>query len=176
MSSRPRLSNLIWFIVAAGACSSSDTILALTINSSADIGAVETLHVVVTPASGTAFTRDFKPTLSDGSLKSSFLERIKLPSGLQGPATVTVEARDAALTTKAAGRTQTTIVEDGAVAASITLMPGALPPPPGDGGTDAADAGAGSDADAGSDTSAGSDTGAGDSPATDGSDGGDGGD
>ena len=160
MSSRPRLSNLIWFIVAAGACSSSDTILALTVNSGADIGGAETLHVVVTPASGSAFTFDFAPPLIDGSIKSSFFERIKLPSGLEGPATVTVEAQNAAHTTTAAGRTETSIVKDGAVAASVTLMPGLLPPPPTDGGADAGDAGAGNDAP--------HDTGAGDAPTSDG--------
>jgi len=161
MSSRLRLSNLICFIVAAGGCSSSDTILALTINAGADIGTAETLHVVVTPASGTAFTFDFAPPLVDGSIKSSFFERIKLPSSLEGPATVTVEAQNAAhTTTTASGQTQTTIVKDGAVAASVTLMPGGLPPP-GDGGADAGDAGAtGGDAP--------HDAGGGDTPANDG--------
>jgi len=157
MSSRLRLSNLIGFIVAAGACSSSDTILALTINSGADIGTVETLHVVVTPASGAAFTFDLPAPLVDGSIKSSFFERIKLPSSLEGPATVTVEAQNAAHTTTASGQTQTTIVKDGAVAASVMLMPGGLPPP-GDGGADAGATGG----------DAPHDSGGGDTPASDG--------
>jgi hypothetical protein len=145
MSSRPRLSNLIWFIAAAGACSSSDTILALTVNSGADIGAVDTLHVVVTPTTGAPFTFDFAPPLIDGSIKSSFFQRIKLPSSLEGPATITVEAQNAAHTTTASGQTQTTIVKDGGIAASVMLMPGGLPPP-GDGGADGGDAGAAGDA------------------------------
>jgi hypothetical protein len=166
----------MWFIVAAGACSSSDTILALTVNSGADIGAVGKLHVVVTPATGSAFTFDFAPPLIDGSIKASFFERIKLPSGFEGRATVTVEAQDAAQTTTAAARTEITIVKDGAVAASVMLMPGPLPPPPTDGGADAGDAApttdGGADAgDAAPGTDAPPDTGAGDGPASDAPDG-----
>jgi hypothetical protein len=157
MNARPRLSSLICFVAVVGACSSSDTILALTVTSGADVTSVQSLLVAVTPDSGTAFTTTFAPPLVDGSIKSSFFERIKLPSGLEGPATITVQAQNAGQTV-ASGQTRSTIVKDGTIAASIMLMPGGLPPP-GDGGADAGDAG---------DAGAGGDAPASDGPATDG--------
>jgi hypothetical protein len=147
MSARPRSLNLLFSMFAAvAACSTSDTTLALTVNSGADIGAVDHLHVVVTPASGSPFVFDFKPPTTDGAIVASFFERIKLPSGFRGPATVTVEAQSAAGTTTAAAVTTTDIVENGAVAASVTLKPGGLPVGGGDGGTDGGADAAGADA------------------------------
>jgi hypothetical protein len=137
MSARPRsLHVLVWMFAAVAACSSSDTTLALTVNSGADIGAVDHLHVVVTPASGSPFLFDFKPPTTDGAIVASFFERIKLPGGYRGPATVTVEAQSAAGTTRAAAVTTTDIVENGAVAASVTLKLGGLPVGGADGGID----------------------------------------
>ena len=143
MKARPRSSFPIGLTAitaaALGACSSSTTTLALTVASGSDIVSVAKLHVTVAPAAGDNFVFDFTPPLVDGAIRSSFFQRITLPGGLDGPATITVEARDTAGATTASGQTATTIVKNGAFAASVTLMPGGLPPP-GDGGADATDA------------------------------------
>lgn len=124
------------------ACSTSDTILALTIKSGADIGAVDKIQVKVTSTSGATFSDSFAPPTTDGAIQASFYQRLTL-SSVSGPATITAEAQRGGVTF-AAGLTSVTIVKDGATAAAITLMLGGLPPP--DAGTDAGSDGGGGDA------------------------------
>ena len=90
-------------------CSSSDTILALTITSGDGVVAVSKIHVAVTPASGSPIEKDFTPPTTDGAIQMSFFERIGLPDSAEGEATVRADALDASNTSYAWGTTHTTI-------------------------------------------------------------------
>jgi hypothetical protein len=147
-------------LVGTSACSSSDTILALTIQSGMDLRtpdvAINELRVTVTPGSGSPFTTTLTPrttvVLVDGgvdaggseytAIQASYFERITLPGDLSGDATVRVDALESGASTAfAAGETATDIRKGGATAASVMLTIGGPPPP--DGGAGGSGGGAG---------------------------------
>jgi len=137
-----------------GACSDSETVVAVTINSGSEIGVVSRLRVTVTPMTGAAAVSELVPPadLDGGAILSSFFVRVNLPDDPEGPASILAQALDSAGTVIAVGTATTTLRSKGAVAASIMLTPGATPPAPDggssdpDGGTpDATDGGADSD-------------------------------
>ena len=120
------------------ACSSGDTVLALTINSDqADVGGPANLRVTVTPTSGEPVTETFTPDLVDGAIIASFFRRITL-NGRTGEVNVTVDALDAAGNAYLSAMTTADLVEHGAVAARVELKVPATPEPdagtPSDGG------------------------------------------
>jgi hypothetical protein len=117
-------------------CSSSDTILALTITSGDGVVAVSKIHVTITPASGSPIEKDFTPPTTDGAIQMSFFERIGLPDSAEGEATVRADALDASNNSYAWGTTPTTIEKNHTVAAHVKLTVGG-PPPATDGGADA---------------------------------------
>jgi len=128
-------------ILQTPACSSRDTVLALTINSDqAEVGGPASLRVTVTPMSGTGMVETFAPELVDGTILMSFFRRIKL-NGLTGTVNVTVEAINAAGSTYLSAMTTADLVENGAVAARVDLKTAPTPRP--DGGTPADGGGAG---------------------------------
>jgi uncharacterized membrane protein YgcG len=115
------------------ACSSGDTVLALTINSSQeDVGGPANLRVTVTPTSGAPVMETFAPELVDGAIISSFFRRITL-NGLSGEVDVTVDALDATGVAYLGAMTTAELVENGAVAARVNLK--VAPPPEPDAGT-----------------------------------------
>ncbi len=126
--------------LGALSCSSSDTILALTITSASDIGAVSKLRVTITPQPPATFPEIMQtvdpqtmPADAGAVIKSSFFVRLTLPESTDGPATVLVEALDAAGNPYAGGRGDAAIQKDHAVAAQVSLTVGG-PPPETDGG------------------------------------------
>lgn len=139
-------------------CSSSGTVVALTVTSGDGVVQVSTIRVTITPASGAAIMQDFTPPMKDsGAIATPFFQRLSLPSGADGPATLLAEAVDSSGAAYAGGRTDVRIEKNHAVAAQVMLTVGGPPPPPSDGG---ADAGGASDAgDARAVTDAGSGTG-----------------
>ncbi len=126
--------------LGALSCSSSDTILALTITSASDVGAVSKLRVTITPQPPASFSEIMKevdpqtmPADAGPVIASSFFVRLSLPESTNGPATVLVEALDAAGNAYAGGRGDAVIQKDHAVAAQVKLTVGG-PPPETDGG------------------------------------------
>jgi hypothetical protein len=135
----------------APACSTHDTVLALTINSEqADVGGPASLRVTVTPTSGLGMTETFAPELVDGTIIMSFFRRITL-NGLSGKVTVTVDAINSSGSTYLSAMTTAELIENGAVAARVELKTpvtttpdGGTPPEGGHGGSGAGGAGGGS--------------------------------
>ena len=116
------------------ACSSSDTIVAVTVTSNADVGAVSKLVITVTPKAGSAMMSEFVPPSLDGAILSSFFERVKVPSGVSGAATVRVDALDQAGVSFASGATDVNIISGGATTALVKVSrSGSMMP---DGGVD----------------------------------------
>jgi len=136
--------------LGALSCSSSDTILALTITSASDVGAVSKLRVTIKPQPPATFTDIAKddiipqtmPADAGPVIKSSFFVRLTLPENTDGPATVLVDAIDANGTAFAGGRTDAQIQKDHTVAAQVMLTVGG-PPPETDGGAGGAGAAGG---------------------------------
>jgi hypothetical protein len=127
------------------ACSSSDTIVAVTVSSSANVGAVSKLVITVTPKAGSATMAEFVPPSVDGAILPSFFERVKIPSGISGAATVRVDALDQAGVSFAWGAADTNIISGGATTALVKVSrTGSMMP---DGGVDGS-------VDIGSDTNA----------------------
>jgi hypothetical protein len=126
---------LVLLGVAAASCSSSDTILAVTIQAGPGVVEVSKIRVTITPASGTAITSDYTPPMKDGgAIVSSFFERITLPDSAAGEATVRVDALDAGGSSFAWDTTTADIEKGHTVAAQVTLMVGGPPPPDGGAG------------------------------------------
>jgi hypothetical protein len=141
---------------AIAGCSSSDTIVAVTVSSNANVGAVSKLVITVTPMAGSALMSEFVPPSLDGAILSSFFERVKIPSGISGAATVRVDALDQTGMSFASATTNVNIISGGATTALVKLSrAGSMMP---DGGVDGA-------ADSGGDTNA-----AVDAPEADGTD------
>ena len=160
------------FAIWSGGCSSSDTILALTIQSGMDLRTpnitISELRATVTPSSGAAYTTMFPPrtvvVLVDGgidaggseysTIQPSFFERLTLPSDFEGDATVRVDAFQAGASDSfAAGETTVDIRKNAATAASVTLTIGGPPPP--DGGAGGSNGGGGTNGAGGSSGAAG---------------------
>jgi hypothetical protein len=120
--------------LAVASCSSGDTILALTIQSGPGVTEVSSIHVTITPASGSAITSTYTPPTADGAIVSSFFERIKLPDSAAGEASVRVDALDAGGSSFAWDVTMADIQKGNTVAAHVTLMVGGPPPPDGGAG------------------------------------------
>ncbi len=115
-------------------CSSSDTVLALTVMAGSGVEQVAKIHVIVTPKSGAPVTADYTPPMKDGgAIVASFFERISLPDSADGDAGVEADALDAAGAKLAWGTTVAHIEKNHAVAAQVTLLIGG-PPPSTDGG------------------------------------------
>jgi hypothetical protein len=125
-------------LCAVAACSDSETVVAVTISSDSEIGAVSKLQVTVTPVSGMVATAELVPPANPdgGAILSSFFVRVILPDDPEGSASVLARALDPAGNVIAIGATMTSLRSKGAVAASIMMMPGSTLPPP-DGGTQA---------------------------------------
>ena len=131
------------------ACSSSDTIVAVTVSSNANVGAVSKLVITVTPKAGSAMMSEYVPTSLDGAIVPSLFERVKLASGTSGAATVRVDALDQSGTSFASGSTDITIIDGGATTALVKISrPGGTAT---DGGVDGS-VDSGSDANAPVDT------------------------
>ena len=114
-------------ISQAPACSSGDTVLALTINSNqADVGAPANLRVTLTPTSGEPATETFTPDLVDGAILASFFRRFTL-NGRTGEVNVTVDALDSSGNAYLSATTTADLVEHGAVAARVELKVAAPP-------------------------------------------------
>ena len=137
-------------------CSSSDTIVAVTVSSNANVGAVSKLIITVTPKTGAETMSELVPPSFDGAILSSFFERVKIPSGISGAATVRVDALDQAGKSFASGTSDVTIIGGGATTALVKVSrAGSMMP---DGGVDGS-------VDSGGDTNAAADV-----PAADGTD------
>jgi hypothetical protein len=120
--------------VAAASCSSSDTVLALTIESGKGVVEVSKVRVTITPASGSAITSEYDPPTTDGAIVTSFFERITLPESADGEAIVRADALDAGGNSYAWDVTNADIQKGHTVAAHVTLMVGGPPPPDGGAG------------------------------------------
>jgi len=140
--------------VGALSCSSSDTILALTVSSASDVRAVSKLNVTITPVPPATFApimqqvdpQTMKPD-AEVIIKSSFFVRLTLPESTDGPATVLVEALDANNAPFAGGQGPANIQKNHVVAAQVMLTVGGPPPPDGGaGGTGAGEGGQGGEA------------------------------
>ena len=141
---------------AIAGCSNSDTIVAVTVSSNANVGAVSKLIITVTPKTGAETMSELVPHSFDGAILSSFFERVKIPSGISGAATVRVDALDQAGMSFVSGTTNVNIISGGATTALVKVSrTGSMMP---DGGVDGS-------VDSGSDTSA-----AVDAPTADGAD------
>jgi hypothetical protein len=160
-------------VCALLACSDDDAVVALNVTAGDDVPVVDQLHVTITQGSR-KFVYDFAPPTEPGmgdagpSIKNSFFERITLPDDFEDEnALVHVEARHtggAPFVPPLTSETTVGIVEDGAVAAYVTL---AFPVPPPDQGGEAGAGGEGGAAGAGGESGAGAggeggDVGAGD--------------
>lgn len=119
------------------ACSTDDTIVALNVEATSDVGVVETLSVSITQSGQTPVVTAFQPpTAGDaGVIDSSFFERIKLPEDWKkARADILVEALNASGTRITSDTTQVTIRPEGAVAAFVELTTIVPEPPPSEGG------------------------------------------
>ena len=131
-------------------CSTSDTVVALNFDLPQPIAGLSTLEVSITQEGQPGVTKSIVPPVvpTDGGApqaKSAFFERISVPgSWTDAPAQIHVEAKDARGTTLESADTTTSIRDDGAVAANVTLgKPAApTPPEPTNGNSGNADAGA----------------------------------
>jgi len=136
-------------VCALLACSDDETVVALNVTAGADVPVVDQLHVTITQGSR-KFVHDFtppvEPAMGDAgpSIQNSFFERITLPDDFEdGDAVVKVEAQHtggAPVVPALTNETTVGIVEDGAVAAYVTLE---YPAPPPDHGGDAGAGGEG---------------------------------
>lgn len=133
-------------------CSTSDTVVALNFNLPAPIAGLSTLEVSITQAGQPGVTKSIVPPTvpTDGGapkVKSAFFERISVPgSWTDAPAQIHVEAKNSQGTTLESADTTTSIRDDGAIAASVTI--GAPPAPPKPAAESDADAGVGAAKDA----------------------------
>src|SRR6185312_10511892 len=138
-------------------CSSSDTILALTVSSASDVLVVSKLRVTIKAEPPATFpdippqeiVPQTMPPADAGPpvIKSSFFTRLTLPENTDGPATVVVEALDASGMSFAGGRGTANIEKHHVVAAQVMLTVGGPPPPDaGAGGTGAGEGGHGGEA------------------------------
>lgn len=138
-----RTAALAAFCLLTG-CSTSDTVVALNFNLPAPIAGLTTLEVSITQAGQPGVTKSIVPPTvpTDGGApqaKSAFFERISVPgSWTDAPAQIHVDAKNAQGTTLESADTTTSIRDDGAVAASVTIGKAPVPSMP-----------AASDADAG---------------------------
>ena len=132
--------------LTATSCSSSNTILALTITSGPGVVAVSSIHVTITPRSGSDITKDFAPPTTDGAIVMSFFERLTLPDSAEGEASVRADALDSGGTSYAAGVTTANIEKGHTVAAQVKLTVGGPPPPDGGAGGQPGAGGAGGEA------------------------------
>jgi hypothetical protein len=133
--------------VAATSCSSSDTILALTITSGTGVTQVSNIMVTITPHSGSTITKTFAPHVMDGGvIVMSFFERLSLPDSADGEATVRADALDASSNSFAAGVTTADIQKGHTVAAQVMLTVGGPPPPDGGAGGEPGAGGQGGEA------------------------------
>jgi hypothetical protein len=139
-----RISIALFFLTAISmlpACSSGDTVLALNINSAADVGAVAKLRITVSRESGTPTVVEFTPDMNDGSIIGSFFKRISLNGWKDGKVTISVDAIDAGGTVFLTKMIEAVLREHGAVVAYVQLT--RVVPDAGTGNGDAADGGAG---------------------------------
>jgi len=132
--------------LTATSCSSSNTILALTITSGPGVVAVTSIRVTITPQSGSDITKDFAPPTTDGAIVMSFFERLTLPDSAEGEASVRADALDSGGTSYAAGVTTANIEKGHTVAAQVKLTVGGPPPPDGGVGGQPGAGGAGGEA------------------------------
>jgi hypothetical protein len=114
------------------ACSESDTVIALTVNSADPVGQVNALRVTVTQAGEAPYVTEIVPpseTTDAGTrIKPSFFERVILPVGwASGTAVIEVSAQNVDAVAFNA-TTMTMVRAEGAVAAAVML--GENPPPP----------------------------------------------
>ncbi len=126
--------------LGALSCSSSDTILALTITSDSAVGAVSKLRVTIKaepPATFGDIMQEVDPQTMPADagpvIKSSFFVRLTLPESTDGPATVLVDALNSSGAAFAGGRGDAVIQKNHVVAAQVKLTVGG-PPPETDGG------------------------------------------
>jgi len=148
-------------VCALLACSDDETIVSLNVTAGADVPVVDQLHVTITQGSR-KFVHDFappvEPAMGDAgpSIQNSFFERITLPDDFaDGDASVKVEAQHtggAAFVPPLMSETTVGIVEDGAVAAYVTL---AFPTTPPDNGGEAGAGGEGGEGGSGGEGGAG---------------------
>lgn len=122
LNSRRSIAMFFAFVISTlSACSSGDTVLALTISSTADVGAVANVRVTVSQPSAAPKTITFAPEAADGAIVASFFKRIALDGLKDGDANVLVEALDGAGTTFLSATTTAGIMEHHVVAASVQL-------------------------------------------------------
>lgn len=129
-------------VASLPACSSEDTIVALTVNSTDEVGTVEALKITITQAGQSPVVKTIDPPArrvdaaagAGGAtievIQSSFYDRVTLPeSWEEEDATIQVDVTNAAGKSFTASTT-VRIVEEGAVAARVQL---GSPPPTGGG-------------------------------------------
>lgn len=143
-------------------CADEDTILALNVDSKAEVGAVDQLEVTVSQTGKAPFQFTFAPPLkqekdASPSIDEDFFERITLPGSFEsGPIVVAVRAENRA------GRTfmDQTMVQLHAGEATAAFIELGMDPPPEpkveetDSGSNDAGNDAGADADGGADSGA----------------------
>jgi hypothetical protein len=113
-------------------CAAEDTIVALTIESGDDVGAVANLHVTVRQEPDRELIVDFVPPTEETDagpiMKRSFFERLTLSGGWErADARIEVEAQDEDGKRLFARPTTARIRPEGAVAASVMLGEDAAP-------------------------------------------------
>jgi hypothetical protein len=138
---------------ALPSCSSSDTIVALNVSSSDNVGAVSALHVTISQEGTTPFTDRFAPPsvavgdAGEMAINPMFFQRETLPDGFTNtPATVAVDALDENQKVFLSASVSVTIVPGGVTAAFVSFareVPDAGTDGGGDGGSeDGGDGGA----------------------------------
>jgi hypothetical protein len=111
------------------ACSESDTIVALNILSSPDVGEVSTVRVAITQEPTAGFMTEFTPPTVAGPndtrlIRPRFFERIKLPDSFRtAPATIDVELIDLSGVAFLTQSSTVDIRRHGAIAAYFTFAP-----------------------------------------------------
>jgi hypothetical protein len=130
-----------------GACTASDTVVSVNINSTSEVGNPTLLAITITQAGEDPVVKEFKPPTQpiDGgmTIKTTFFERVMLPGSWESaPAVVKVEAKDGRGVYVSA-ETSVRIRAEGAVAAFVDLgeEPEPEPEPAADGGAGDEDSG-----------------------------------
>jgi hypothetical protein len=126
-----------------GACTASDTVVAVNVNSASVVGNPSLVAITITQPGQSPVVKEFAPPTQpiDGGMviKSAFFERVLLPGSWEsGPAVVKVDAKDGRGVYLSA-ESPIQVRAEGAVAAFIDLGEEPEPMPmPMDAGTDAA--------------------------------------
>jgi len=138
---------LVPFASAAIGCAADDTVVALTIVSGDDVGAVASLHVTVRQEGGRELVTDLdaQSEMTDAGrvILRSYFERITLPGDWErATARIEVEAQDEDGAALFNADTTARIRPEGAVAATVMLGKDDAPPAMDAGSVDPEDAGA----------------------------------